>query len=361
MFYELEPNRFAAITPLLDTMKHNLSPAAVVDGICPGRVWVDNSDSPRTALIDTPEGHFVAGGRPAGQVAASLKQLVTGTIYARGRAEDWWCFCLHYPEPDWQETLAGLLGETYPVWDYQQYFILERLRLDWREGLPAGFVVRRVDEDLLADDGLANVNRLRGYATSNFGSLAGFAANGFGFCTVYGQEIASWCMADCVSADRCEIGIHTVEKDRRRGLAARTVAATIEYCLSQGLKHIGWHCWSSNLASAATARAVGFVKALDHCGVHAWFNECDGLLVDGNLHLLREQYADAAERYERAFSKAASGDGDAPPSRLLSQRTDQARYRYKAACAYALAGDVGAAQRHLDEAPEAGTERWMLF
>jgi RimJ/RimL family protein N-acetyltransferase len=342
-------------------MTHNLSPAAVIDGICPGRVWVDKLSSPSTALIDTPEGHFLAGERPRGTVAASLRRLITETIYQRGRVEDWWLFCLHYPDQDWRKTLEGLLGETYPVWDYQQYFILERLRLDCREGLPEGFVVRRVDEDLLADDHLANVNRLRSYATSNFGSLAAFSENGFGFCTVHGKEIASWCMADCVSGNRCEIGIHTVEQYRKRGLATRTVAAAIEYCLSRGLEHIGWHCWSNNLASGATARAVGFVKVLDHYGVHAWFNECDGLLVDGNLHLVREQYAEAAERYTKAFAKLSAAAADAPLSRILSGRTDHARYRYKAACACALAGDRGAAAEHLNAAVEAGTERWLGY
>ena len=361
MFYELEPSRFAAVTPLLGTMKHNLSPAAVVDGVCPGRVWVDRSNSPRTALIDTPEGHYLAGERPTGDAAASLKQLVTETIYARGRDDDWWYFCLHYPDQDWREAVAGLLGGTYPVWDYQQYFVLDRLRPEWREKLPEGFVVRRVDGDLLGDDDLANVNRLRSYATSNFGSLPSFLANGFGFCTVYGKEIASWCMADCVSGDRCEIGIHTIEQHRRRGLAACTVAATIEHCLSRGLTHIGWHCWSNNLASAATARAAGFVKVLDHPGVHAWFNHCDGLLVDGNLHLLRRQYAEAAERYTKAFAKLSSAAPDAPPSRILSDPTDHARYQYKAACAYALAGDRGAAGEHLEAASEVGTERWRGY
>jgi len=359
MFCELESDRFSVVGPLLDTVKHNLSPVAVAEGICPGRVWVDEPDAPTIALIDTPEGHFLTGARPMGAVADSLRKLITGTIYARARAEDWWYLCLHYPEPDWKETLAGLLGEFYPVWDYQQYFLLGNLRFDWREGMPDGFAMRQVDAGLLADDDLANVNRLRRYATSNFGSLAGFLANGFGFCTVHGCEIASWCMADCVSGDRCEVGIHTVEQYRRRGLAARTVAAAAEHCLSRGLNRIGWHCWSSNLASAATARAVGFVKVLDHHAVHGWLNECDGLLADGNLHLLRGQYAAAAERYRKAFARLSAADGS--PSRILGGRPDHAPYRYKAACAYALAGDRGAAAEHLNAAFEAGTERWLGY
>jgi thioredoxin-like negative regulator of GroEL len=103
------------------------------------------------------------------------------------------------------------------------------------------------------------------------------------------------------------------------------------------------------------------VKVLDHYGVHAWFNQCDGLLVDGNLHLLRRQHAEAAERYTKAFAKLSAAAPDEPLSRILSGRADHARYRYKAACACALAGDRDAAAEHLEAASEAGTDRWRGY
>src|SRR5574340_562527 len=174
MFRELASSSFSVVAPLLETMTHNLSPAAVVEGSSPGRIWVDDPERPSLALLDTPEGHFLAGRRPTGETAEALRELIAGTVYARARAEGWWYLCLHYPEPDWQEIVAASLGEFYPVWDYQQYFVLERLRWDWREGLPEGVVIRRVDLDLLAEVGLANVNGLYSFGTSNSGSMGGF-------------------------------------------------------------------------------------------------------------------------------------------------------------------------------------------
>jgi GNAT superfamily N-acetyltransferase len=361
MISELEATAFERVRPLLQEVQHNLTVAAVAEGTCPGRIWVDNAAAPRSALVSTPEGHFLVGQRPEGELAASLKELITDTIYARGRAEGWLCFPLHYPDPDWKPVIADLVAAKCPVWDHQQYFVLKHLRRDWRAGFPDGFSLQRVDRGLLERADLTNVQHLRGWATGNFGSLAGFLEHGFGFCITRGSEIVSWCLSDCVSGCCCEIGIHTAEGYRRQGLAARTVAAAVGHCLASGLTHVGWHCWSSNLASAATARAAGFEKVLDHYAVQVWFNEFDGLLVNGNLCLLQSRYADAAEWYEKAFAMAAMGAPDVEASAVIATAADWGRYYHKAACAWALAGNREAAVRCLDRAIDTGGDRWRLF
>jgi len=45
-------------------------------------------------------------------------------------------------------------------------------------------------------------------------ALARFQEYEFGFCSVHRQEIVSWCTPNCVSAPRCEMGIHTDRKYR---------------------------------------------------------------------------------------------------------------------------------------------------
>ena len=86
-----------------------------------------------------------------------------------------------------------------------------------------------------------------------------------------------------VSGDRCEIGIHTDERYRRQGFAALTAAAMVQYCLSDGMTHIGWHCHTHNQASAATAEKVGFEHVLDHPLWQVRFREVDSPLVNDGL------------------------------------------------------------------------------
>ena len=99
---------------------------------------------------------------------------------------------------------------------------------------------------------------------------------------------------------------------------------------------------------------------LDHYGIQLWLNEFDGLLVNGNLRLLRGECAEAADWYRRAFAQVESGAAGAANSGLMTGGAESGRYYYKAACASALSGDRCAATRYLEKAFGAGTDRWLL-
>jgi RimJ/RimL family protein N-acetyltransferase len=354
-FHELSAAERAMARSLLTGREQALTITAVLEGTCPGTIWVDDRSAPRTALLVTTGGQILAGERPEGEAAQALTRLLAETAL-RGREQGWWRFCLDYPGEEWRDLIARATTAGYPVWFRRPYLVLQRLKMDWRVGMPDGFVMARLDAPLLARDDLTNVPILRDWANECFGSIPAFLERGFGFCTIRGQDIASWCLSDCVSGHRCEIGIHTAEAFRRQGLAARTAAAAVEHCLAGGLTHIGWHTWTGNLGSMATARAVGFEQVGEGHAVDVWFSEIDGLLVHGNIHLTEGRYAEAAECYQRAFTV-----DQAAPSHLLRSRADHRLYRYKAAAASALAGHRGAGARHLGEALDAGTERWTRF
>lgn len=66
-----------------------------------------------------------------------------------------------------------------------------------------------------------------------------------------------WSIADCVSDDDCEFGIHTHLGYRRRGLAKLATAATVNYCLSRGFTSVGWCCDEYNFGSRRVAEKVG--------------------------------------------------------------------------------------------------------
>jgi RimJ/RimL family protein N-acetyltransferase len=353
VFQELARYDFESMRPLLDTVPHHLTAAAVVDGTCPGRIWADNTTAPRTALLDTPEGHIIAGELPQDDAREGLRALIVDTRFAFARQEGWWRFGFASPGPDWEPLLAEITGARYPVQMPRQHYLLTRLAVDWREGFPAGFAMEPIDVPLLACDDVANVAQLRSWAEGNFGSLADFARLGFGCCAREGRTIASWCLSDCVSGARAEVGIHTDAAYRRRGLATRVVAAAVEIALGRDLTHLGWHCTRANVASAATARAVGFEHARDYRDLHLWFNDCDACLANGNVAFMEAHYAGAAEWFARGFAQA-----DAPASRLLAKREDQARYRYKAAVASAMQGDGAAAAEQVQAALDASNDRW---
>ena len=85
----------------------------------------------------------------------------------------------------------------------------------------------------------------------------------FGFCALVDDEIVCWCRAGYLSKSFCGIGINTVEKYRRRGLASLTTSKILEKCLQLGITPY-WESWKKNIPSIKVAEKVGFKKLYDY-------------------------------------------------------------------------------------------------
>ena len=275
MIEELPGTQFDRIRPLLDGLPHTCAADAVVDGTCGGRVWVDDPEGPRCALVSTPEGHYVVGDERNEEFLRSLRSLITDTLLPRGRAEGWLCFHLRCTSDGWSRAVAEMLDGIATVKDDGEFYACERLAFDWRAAVPPGFDVQRADEALLERSDLRNIDRVVRWARGSFGSIPAFLAHGFAWCTLHGDDVVSWSVSDCVSGGRCEIGIHTDERYRRRGFATLTAAAAVDHALSQGLDSVGWHCVRPNVGSSATARRIGFTKVLDYHAFRTCIAELD--------------------------------------------------------------------------------------
>lgn len=353
---KLAPYEHYLAHSVVDRFEHALLVQGVVDGTLPGWLAVDSREEPRALLASIPGAHYLLG--DPGNLAwnAAVSDMVVGEILPRGKQAGWAVLNLHYAPDVWEDLLDSIFAEAVVVKNHQRFFRFRQRRVDWRVCLPARFSLRQLDAELFGQHLGPNLERIRESLEEDYGSLVRFLEYGFGFCLLDGDEIASWCTTDCISGQRCELGVYTDRRYRRRGLATAVVAATVDHCLANDLPEIGWHCWSQNLASAAVARRVGFEEVGQHRAVHVWMNPVDGHLVNGNLALLRGAYREAAEHYERAFN-IRKLQGDDPKTSLLDWKDGEHVYRYHAACAWALTGDSVVSWRHLELALEAGTFR----
>jgi len=246
---------------LFRALEYQLTSAAVLDGNNPGRVFVDDLDSPRTAFMFSPEGCYLAG-NPANDAfnRALNSAIYTGTVFDT-KVEALFFVC--HPE-GWREQLAVVLDPRQPIEMPRRHYVCRQVKYDWRANVPDGFTVHRIDEPLLNRPELRIPGHLRNWIKNNWGSATDFLERGFGFATIHDDEVVSWSLADCTSGTACEIGIHTAEAFRRRGLATVTAAAAMDYALSNGYAMIGWHCTEDNLGSIGAAEKVGFEKERDY-------------------------------------------------------------------------------------------------
>ena len=250
---------------IFEGMESHLGLYAILQGCISGEVLVDNPENPTAALACINQRRFFLAGSP-GDTALNdrLRAFFQGVIFPNARERQVEAFLVYYYPVGWQAALGDILPGAELIQAERQYYICTELQNHWRAMLPPGFELRFIDQALLAEQDLKNIDTLKEEMCSERVSVEDFLENSFGVCVLFEGEIAGMCLSEYNCRDRCEVGIMTMEAYQRRGLATVMAGALIEHALDRGITQIGWHCFTRNLASVATALKVGFVKQANY-------------------------------------------------------------------------------------------------
>ncbi len=303
MIHELDEPRYPAVRALFAALAvYNVSIPALLDGINPGTIYVDDPVNPRTALMHSVEGSFLVGDAANGSFIEAVNTDLRENHYndAVTVAGDFMFVGVH-PET-WIAEIPHLFHPRMVFSQARRHYVCTALAYDqWREHVPAGFAVRRINDDLLDTAGLDVPDHIHDWISHNWGTRENYRAHGFGFCVVNENQVVSWSVADCASGTRCEIGIQTRPDYRRRGLAAITTAACVEYALSNAFTEVGWHCNDDNAGSWKTAEKVGFVKERDYTLYYSAFSSVHEIAEMGYVAVNARQYQAAVDAYDQLF------------------------------------------------------------
>lgn len=339
MIHVVEPDQYDIVQPIFKGLADTLIVTAVIEGKCPGEIYVDDPVTPEIALIVSGEGYFLAGNETNDQFNTQLRDFLNEKIIPEKLKKGEENISLNYFPDTWEEKISVILENKFPVRIHGYTYRLknrDQLRItDWKERIPPGFQLVRVDESLLESD-LKNIEDVTASVKTTWNSLEDFLRYGFGFFLLHDNTIVSWCLTDCVSGTKCEIGIETDETYRRQGCAAITAAAMVEYCLSQGMTDIGWHTGVTNTGSIKTAEKVGFKRTLKDTYYFCWFYPVDNFIEHGYISWLASEFAESAEWFERAIAVAESGDYN---SIQLTKYHSLPALCFYAACSWASAGE----------------------
>jgi len=255
VIHRLDPALYERVRSLFRPLRFHLASAAVLDGVCPGRVFVDDLESPRAAFMVSSEGCYLAGDpRIDGFNRGFIEALGAGELF---RGDVGLLFLVVHPE-GWGDQVASLLAPHVFQTTQRYHYVCRSVRHEWRTALLEGCCAKPIDQALLEERLEALPDHVLGWMRGNWGSAEAFHRNGFGTLMTCGGDIVSWSLADCASGRACEIGIRTLPSHRRRGLAAATASANVELALSLGFEVVGWHCPQENVGSIRTAEKVGF-------------------------------------------------------------------------------------------------------
>ncbi|MBN1683373.1 GNAT family N-acetyltransferase [Candidatus Bathyarchaeota archaeon] len=86
----------------------------------------------------------------------------------------------------------------------------------------------------------------------------------FGIVALKRKKVAGFCLSEYNFQDKFEVGIEVLPNHQKQGLATEMTKKLVKLAASKGYKHLGWHCWSKNKASIATAQKIGLKKITEY-------------------------------------------------------------------------------------------------
>jgi len=353
MIHELKKRDYSKVLPLYKELEWNLFTRAVAEGTSPGRVYVDCVEDPRTAFMCTVEGYYLAGDDGNDEFNTSLNKLILNRIFSGDAVrKDETDVAIGFHPNSWSDKMVTIFQGRTPLTTARRHYVCTELLVDiWKDRVPDGFQISRIDEDLLKKPQLEIPEHVTDWMKTNWGSISGFMKKGFGFCMLHGKNFASWSLADCVSGNACEIGIHTREDYRRQGLATLTAAAAVDYALSNKFRYVGWHCDEYNLPSIKTAEKVGFKLERKYIQYYACSNEAHHLEETAQTHFRAKRYREAIESYEKFFATPL----EQLPNWLREALPHELGVHYfRVASAKAFIGDNNGALEYLENAANNG-------
>ena len=300
---KLKAEGYSLAREVLGGFDYHLAVQALLDGDSPGEIYLDDKADPKSALAWTMKRFFLAGRSDSQDFNCAVRELFVEKIYPDALNKGTDGLTIFYTPEGWKAVVEEfILDGKHPINDLRHYYRCRSLKRNWREMIPAGYLLVEVNTQLLENQELANLEDLIEEIHSECQSVADFLSNRFGYCFVYDNQIVTWCLSEYNSAGRCEVGIATVPDHQRKGLATAASAALVEEALGKGYQEVGWHCYSGNEASIATALAAGFEKVCQYPAFWAIFDEAVNLAVNGNLCFERRDYHEAVDWYTRAFA-----------------------------------------------------------
>jgi hypothetical protein len=267
----LDPSRYAEIRPLVERIPFNtLFAQAILDKVVKGRVLVNSTVRPQTALIFHPYGMLLLCGQSDD---AGFNQEIAEFMLKTCYPQAMW---LQVYPPQWSTRLKQLLPnrlQAYPAGlpfgeaesrfkalNREKVVECTRVNLSFNRAIyarslkplpEAGIRICRMDQTLFEDiSGVVIARRF-------WSSYSDFAAQGAGFCVLRGQVILSSCFTAFVQGNWFEIGIESNPQFRTRGYAALAARTFIDYCL-QNQREPVWSCRQENVGSYKLALKLGF-------------------------------------------------------------------------------------------------------
>ncbi len=270
MISELKKSEFYKCQELL--YEHGqLEAKAVIEGVNPGRVFVDDFELPTSGLIwlGNNDGFIFIGNEKNDQFNNNLNNFIDHTIIPEARKVELNWFEGIGNHRKWNETIEKVLKDRkLGSWNQRVYTLQKdnfkgNNEIEVEEGYKAVKISKALYEN--KESTIRNSEFLQASILEFWSSSERFFSRGIGYCMIYKNEIVSICFSGFVAGNIHAVSIETLEAHRGKKLAQKLAESFVKDCLNNHITPY-WDCMESNKPSIAVAENLGFKQVNDYIG-----------------------------------------------------------------------------------------------
>ncbi|MEX3623500.1 GNAT family N-acetyltransferase [Viridibacillus arvi] len=275
MISELNKSDFYKCRDIVNE-KGQLEIKAVIEGVNPGRVFVDNSVSPTSGFVwlGNNDGFLFIGNAENEAFNNELNNFIDRVIIPEAKKVRLNCFEGIGNHTKWNKTIEKVFEHRkLGSWNQRVY---EVHKVDYKAtnepAIEQGYEVVKISDTFFEnnDGPIKNIEFLHSKILEFWASPKSFFNDGIGYCIVYKNDIVSVCFSGFVVGNVHCISIETLEEYQGKKLAQKLAHSVVKDCLESNLVPY-WDCMEVNKPSIAVAENIGFRNVFNYIGYYFLF------------------------------------------------------------------------------------------
>ncbi|WP_394217486.1 GNAT family N-acetyltransferase [Halobacillus trueperi] len=261
MIRELDQTLFYKCEKLIEEDGH-VEVKAVIEGNNPGRVFVDDAESPKTGLIwlGNHDGFFFIGEEENQAFNNQINDFLDQVIFPEAKKLRLNNFIAIGNHSKWERTIERVFEHRPMQKSHQNVYRLEKrlLPAHHEPSIKPVYRVFKINEKLYENkyDSLENIEFLRSKISEFWSSPEDFFQKGIGYCVVHQKKMVSLCFSGFVAENVHGIDIETIEEHQGNKLGQKAAHCVVKDCASKGMVPY-WDCEKSNKPSNVIAEKSG--------------------------------------------------------------------------------------------------------
>lgn len=248
---------------------------AVIEGINPGRIFVDDVDYPNSGLIwlGNNDGFLFIGNEENEGFNHEINDFVDHFIIPEAKKVQLFWFEAIGNHSKWNKTIEKLFKHRHlKSWNQKVYELQKDDYEDNREPMiEQEYHVLKINNALYENNNAyENHEFLQSKILEYWNSPESFSDMGIGYCVVYKNKIVSLCFSGFVVKNIHSVDIETLEEHRGKKLAQMVAHSFVKECLKNDLIPY-WDCMEENIPSVAIAETIGFINTFNYKGYYFSF------------------------------------------------------------------------------------------